>query len=87
MFSTSIEFRLYVIKHNENKPYIGQYDVSDSTFVFFRFRLFCNRIINHSYFANSVLVCILVSSASLAMENPLQADSDLNQVELIIKFS
>lgn len=32
------------------------------------FRVFCNKIVNHSYFTNSVLVCILVSSAMLAAE-------------------
>nr|QSV39147.1 voltage-dependent calcium channel L type alpha-1 [Meloidogyne graminicola] len=44
------------------------------------FRLFCNRIINHSYFTNSVLICILVSSAMLAAEDPLQAQSYRNTI-------
>uniref|UniRef100_A0A914W0S6 Voltage-dependent L-type calcium channel subunit alpha n=1 Tax=Plectus sambesii TaxID=2011161 RepID=A0A914W0S6_9BILA len=44
------------------------------------FRVFCNKIINHSYFTNSVLVCILVSSAMLAAEDPLQANSPRNTV-------
>uniref|UniRef100_A0A5S6R1F3 Voltage-dependent L-type calcium channel subunit alpha n=1 Tax=Trichuris muris TaxID=70415 RepID=A0A5S6R1F3_TRIMR len=43
-------------------------------------RLFCNRIINHSYFTNAVLVCILVSSAMLAAEDPLQARSFRNEI-------
>ncbi|CDW52516.1 voltage dependent calcium channel type D subunit [Trichuris trichiura] len=43
-------------------------------------RLLCNRIINHSYFTNAVLVCILVSSAMLAAEDPLQARSFRNQI-------
>ncbi|GMT23860.1 hypothetical protein PFISCL1PPCAC_15157, partial [Pristionchus fissidentatus] len=45
-----------------------------------RFRVFCNKIINHSHFTNAVLVCILVSSAMLAAEDPLNSESDRNQV-------
>uniref|UniRef100_A0A915B5U1 Voltage-dependent L-type calcium channel subunit alpha n=1 Tax=Parascaris univalens TaxID=6257 RepID=A0A915B5U1_PARUN len=44
------------------------------------FRVFCNKIVNHSYFTNSVLVCILVSSAMLAAEDPLEAQSPRNTV-------
>ncbi|CAJ0933163.1 unnamed protein product, partial [Mesorhabditis belari] len=44
------------------------------------FRVFCNKMVNHSYFTNSVLVCILVSSAMLAAEDPLEADSDRNKI-------
>ena len=44
------------------------------------FRVFCNKIINHIYFTNSVLVCILVSSAMLAAEDPLQAQSSRNTI-------
>lgn len=44
------------------------------------FRVFCNKIVNHSYFTNSVLVCILVSSAMLAAEDPLRASSDRNNI-------
>lgn len=36
------------------------------------FRVFCNKIVNHSYFTNSVLVCILVSSAMLAAEGNIR---------------
>ncbi|KJH46256.1 transporter, cation channel family protein [Dictyocaulus viviparus] len=43
-------------------------------------RVFCNKIVNHSYFTNSVLVCILVSSAMLAAEDPLEANSSRNTV-------
>lgn len=45
-----------------------------------RLRVLCNHIINHSYFTNSVLVCILVSSAMLAMENPLDPEGTMNKV-------
>uniref|UniRef100_F1KQB4 Voltage-dependent L-type calcium channel subunit alpha n=2 Tax=Ascaris TaxID=6251 RepID=F1KQB4_ASCSU len=44
------------------------------------FRVFCNKIVNHSYFTNSVLVCILVSSAMLAAEDPLEAQSPRNTI-------
>ncbi|KAK0400397.1 hypothetical protein QR680_003475 [Steinernema hermaphroditum] len=44
------------------------------------FRVFCNKIVNHQYFTNSVLVCILVSSAMLAAEDPLQAQSPRNTI-------
>lgn len=44
------------------------------------FRVFCNKIINHQYFTNSVLICILVSSAMLAAEDPLQAQSYRNTI-------
>lgn len=44
------------------------------------FRVFCNKIVNHSYFTNSVLVCILVSSAMLAAEDPLQQHSYRNRI-------
>ncbi|VDN55695.1 unnamed protein product [Dracunculus medinensis] len=44
------------------------------------FRVFCNKIVNHSYFTNSVLVCILVSSAMLAAEDPLDAQSPRNTI-------
>ncbi|CAD5219442.1 unnamed protein product [Bursaphelenchus okinawaensis] len=44
------------------------------------FRVFCNKIVNHTYFTNSVLVCILVSSAMLAAEDPLEAGSYRNQI-------
>lgn len=44
------------------------------------FRVFCNKIVNHSIFTNAVLVCILVSSAMLAAEDPLQAQSPRNTI-------
>ncbi|THD25480.1 Voltage-dependent calcium channel type D subunit alpha-1 [Fasciola hepatica] len=44
------------------------------------FRVACHEICNHSYFNNIVLVCILVSSAMLAAEDPLDASSARNQI-------
>ncbi|KAI6187261.1 Voltage-dependent L-type calcium channel subunit alpha [Aphelenchoides besseyi] len=44
------------------------------------FRVFCNKIVNHTIFTNAVLVCILVSSAMLAAEDPLQAQSYRNTI-------
>ena len=43
------------------------------------FRVFCFKFINHSIISNFLLVCILVSSASLAAEDPLDSKSDRNQ--------
>lgn len=43
-------------------------------------RIFLNKVINHSYFTNLVLVCILVSSAMLAAEDPLRSASFWNQI-------
>ncbi|KER32040.1 hypothetical protein T265_01819 [Opisthorchis viverrini] len=44
------------------------------------FRVACFEICNHNYFNNMVLVCILVSSAMLAAEDPLDSASARNQV-------
>ncbi|XP_041350166.1 muscle calcium channel subunit alpha-1-like isoform X2 [Gigantopelta aegis] len=43
-----------------------------------KFRVLCHRICNHSYFGNIVLTCILISSAMLAAEDPLQSKSPRN---------
>ncbi|XP_055884029.1 muscle calcium channel subunit alpha-1-like isoform X4 [Biomphalaria glabrata] len=45
-----------------------------------KFRIICHRICNHSYFGNFILVCILISSASLAAEDPLNATSERNEI-------
>ncbi|XP_064604467.1 muscle calcium channel subunit alpha-1-like isoform X3 [Liolophura sinensis] len=45
-----------------------------------KFRVLCHKICNHSYFGNIVLACILISSAMLAAEDPLNANSDRNQI-------
>jgi voltage-dependent calcium channel L type alpha-1D len=44
------------------------------------FRILCHKIQAHPICANIILVCILVSSAFLACEDPLRADSDINVV-------
>lgn len=44
-----------------------------------RFRIVCHYICNHSYFGNIVLVCIMVSSAMLAAEDPLNSNSERNK--------
>lgn len=43
-------------------------------------RVLCHTIINNPSFGNIILVCIMVSSATLAMEDPLQSDSPRNNV-------
>ncbi|XP_025208287.1 muscle calcium channel subunit alpha-1 isoform X3 [Melanaphis sacchari] len=45
-----------------------------------RVRTFCHWLQNHTYFSNFILVCIMVSSALLAAEDPLKADSERNNV-------
>lgn len=45
-----------------------------------RFRIFCHKIINHRYFSNIVLVCILISSAMLAAEDPIVERSYRNVI-------
>ncbi|XP_037069843.1 muscle calcium channel subunit alpha-1-like isoform X3 [Pollicipes pollicipes] len=45
-----------------------------------RFRIFCHWFCNHSYFSNVILVCILVSSAMLAAEDPLDGKSERNRI-------
>lgn len=45
-----------------------------------RVRKFCHWFCNHTYFSNFILVCIMVSSALLAAEDPLKTDSDRNNV-------
>jgi len=42
------------------------------------FRILCHRIQGHPVCSNIILVCILVSSAFLACEDPLRAKSDIN---------
>ncbi|XP_076760429.1 ca[2+]-channel protein alpha[[1]] subunit D isoform X2 [Xylocopa sonorina] len=49
-----------------------------------RFRVFCHWLCNHSYFGNVILVCIMISSAMLAAEDPLSASSSRNQI--LLKF-
>merc|ERR1719158_2438980 len=43
-----------------------------------KFRILCHSIRAHPICANIILVCILVSSAFLACEDPLKADSKIN---------
>lgn len=45
-----------------------------------RFRILCHKIINHSYFSNFILVCILVSSGMLAAEDPLRSNTYRNHI-------
>uniref|UniRef100_A0A1Y1M128 Ion transport domain-containing protein n=1 Tax=Photinus pyralis TaxID=7054 RepID=A0A1Y1M128_PHOPY len=41
-----------------------------------RFRIFCHWLCNHSWFGNIILACILISSALLVMEDPLQSSTE-----------
>ncbi|XP_055631874.1 muscle calcium channel subunit alpha-1 isoform X2 [Toxorhynchites rutilus septentrionalis] len=56
---------------------------ADALFLFSstnRFRVFCHWLCNHSTFGNIILVCIMFSSAMLAAEDPLNANSERNQI-------
>merc|ERR1719431_1780366 len=44
------------------------------------FRIMCHKIQAHPICSNIILVCILVSSAFLACEDPLQSKSNINQI-------
>ena len=45
-----------------------------------RLRVNCHWLCNHPYFGNVVLLCIMVSSAMLAAEDPLDSNSERNKV-------
>jgi len=45
-----------------------------------RIRVFCHWLCNHSYFSNVILACIMISSAMLAAEDPLQSETPRNEV-------
>ena len=93
-YSTSISGN----KNNNHVKYIfvpalnliDHSDIADTkTLIYFvcRFRVMCHFICNHSYFGNIVLVCIMISSAMLAAEDPLRADSPRNKVDSFIVSS
>ncbi|XP_046729276.1 voltage-dependent L-type calcium channel subunit alpha-1C isoform X3 [Silurus meridionalis] len=45
-----------------------------------KFRVFCHKIVNHNIFTNLILFFILLSSISLAAEDPVKSDSFRNQI-------
>ena len=49
-----------------------------------RFRVFCWKVQAHPICGNLILVCIIVSSAFLACEDPLRAKAEINQVGRIV---
>lgn len=64
-----------------------------------RFRVFCHWLVNHSTFGNVILLCIMCSSALLAVERPIETpepvstlffpklDYFLNRFKELIHFS
>ncbi|XP_043233956.1 voltage-dependent calcium channel type D subunit alpha-1-like, partial [Amphibalanus amphitrite] len=50
------------------------------------FRVFCHWFCNHSYFGNVILVCILVSSAMLAAEDPIQTSDNSSRNRILNNF-
>lgn len=53
-----------------------------SLLLFPRFRVFCHKLINHHIFTNLILVFIMLSSVSLAAEDPIRNFSARNIVSL-----
>ncbi|XP_076862626.1 voltage-dependent L-type calcium channel subunit alpha-1C isoform X4 [Brachyhypopomus gauderio] len=45
-----------------------------------KFRVLCHKIVNHNIFTNLILFFILLSSVSLAAEDPVKSDSFRNQI-------
>ncbi|XP_076333585.1 voltage-dependent calcium channel type D subunit alpha-1-like [Tachypleus tridentatus] len=45
-----------------------------------KFRVLCHQLINNTYFSNVILLCIMMSSSTLAAEDPLHDYSDRNHV-------
>ncbi|XP_053505780.1 voltage-dependent L-type calcium channel subunit alpha-1C isoform X1 [Ictalurus furcatus] len=45
-----------------------------------KYRVLCHRIVNHNIFTNLILFFILLSSISLAAEDPVKSDSFRNQI-------
>ncbi|XP_046439979.1 muscle calcium channel subunit alpha-1-like [Daphnia pulex] len=78
---TSRPRRASAVARSNNKiipipPYTSFFILSHSN----RFRVFCHWFCNHNYFGNIILACILISSAMLAAEDPLSADTDRNKI-------
>ncbi|KAG5668929.1 hypothetical protein PVAND_016838 [Polypedilum vanderplanki] len=45
-----------------------------------RFRIFCHKLCNHGQFGNVILACIMLSSAMLAAEDPMNAKAQRNLI-------
>jgi len=78
-YTYKAERRKGSVDNNNSKPLPKQ----NSLFLFSHtnsFRLKCHWLCNHPYFGNLVLLCILVSSVMLAMEDPLNSNSERNKI-------
>ena len=63
-------------------------DIKPAMFItLLRFRVFCHWLCNHNYFGNVILACILISSAMLAAEEPLNTTTDRNLVSQLISLT
>ena len=51
------------------------------TFFFYSFRRLCHRIVNLRHFDNFMLVIIMLSSITIAIEDPVSDDSPRNKVK------
>jgi len=71
------------VEEEEENPNKGRPIPNASSLFIFgpqnKFRKLCHFICNHAIFSNVILACIMVSSAMLAAEDPLRADSPRNK--------
>lgn len=72
------------------KPYFNALSLKSnhlySSFCLSRFRVFCHKLINHQIFTNLILVFIMLSSVSLAAEDPIRNFSARNIVRTYPMF-
>lgn len=51
-----------------------------------RFRVFCHWLVNHSTFGNIILLCIMCSSALLAVERPIEPPGQVIDSYVFLSF-
>lgn len=76
-------------KHTQTQAHVClTWNISnwDCFFFVWRFRVFCHWLCNHSVFGNFILLCIMVSSALLALESPIETAAD-NLKKLVGQFT
>lgn len=77
-WSVSVSLLMSCSRHS---TWLSQHLSSSVSPVWFsRFRVLCHKIVNHNIFTNLILFFILLSSISLAAEDPVKNDSFRNQV-------
>ena len=54
--------------------------------LFYRFRLFCHKIVNWPYFDPFMIAVIVLSSAALSLEDPIHRNYKINSVSKTLFF-